>query len=159
MSSPSYSTVASAPIFVVSGNIPGSSQLQKLAFQELAGIESGINIEQYISVDNGYINHTKQFGVTTPPTVTLKRGLDNSAVLWNWHQMALQGNPAARADHLNLQIFGGGLPSINGQAPFASYTLVHAWCAKISISSAKAGEGIVTEDVTIACDLITLDSE
>ncbi|WP_370148717.1 phage tail protein [Streptacidiphilus sp. EB129] len=148
----------SAPVFVVSSNIQitGGYQLQNMAFQELAGINSEINIEQYVSVDAaGFVNHTKQFGLTRPPTVTLKRGLDNSLALWAWHQMALSGDPGARAQYLSLDIFGGGLPRANNQKPLMSYTLVNAWCAKISISSARAGEGVVTEDVTIACDMIT----
>ncbi|MFJ9558607.1 phage tail protein [Streptomyces fuscichromogenes] len=153
-----FSTVASAPIFVVSSNIQitGGYQLQNMAFQELAGISSEISIEQYVSVDTaGFINHTKQFGQTRPPTVTLKRGLDNSLALWAWHQMALGGDPAARAQYLSLDIFGGGLAGMKDQEPLMSYTLINAWCAKINISSARAGEGVITEDVTIACDVIT----
>jgi phage tail-like protein len=153
-----FGTIASAPIFVVSSNIQitGGYKLQNIAFQELGGINSEINIEQYISVDStGFVNHTKQFGQAKPPIVTLKRGLDTSLALWAWHQMALTGDPAARAQYLSLDIFGGGLANIQSQKPLMSYTLVNAWCAKINISSAKAGEGFMTEDVTIACDLIT----
>lgn len=152
-----FQTIATAPIFVVSSNIQitGGYKLQNIAFQELGGINSEIGIEQYISADAaGFVNHTKQFGVTKPPTVTLKRGLDNSMVLWAWHQMAMSGDPAARAQYLSLDIYGGGLQNIQQQQPSMSYTLVNAWCAKINISSAKAGEGIMTEDVTIACDMI-----
>ena len=161
MSSPSqqqFTTIASAPIFVVSSNIQitGGYQLQNIAFQELGGINSEINIEQYITSDpTGYVNHTKQFGMVKPPTITLKRGLDTSLALWAWHQMALTGNPSARAQYLSLDIFGGGLASIKNKQPLMTYTLVNAWCAKINISSAKAGEGFLTEDVTIACDSIT----
>jgi phage tail-like protein len=153
-----FPTIASAPIFVVSSNvqITGGYQLQNIAFQELGGINSEIKIEQYVTSDpTGFTNHTKQFGMVMPPTITLKRGLDSSLALWAWHQMAVSGNPAARAQYLSLDIFGGGLASIQTQKPLMSYTLVNAWCAKINISSAKAGEGFMTEDVTIACDLIT----
>lgn len=153
-----FTTVASAPIFVVSSNIQitGGYKLQGIAFQELGGINSEINIEQYVSVDpTGFVNHTKQFGLTRPPSVTLKRGLDNSLTLWAWHQMALNGDPAARAQYLSLDIFGGGLANIQKQTPLMTYTLVNAWCAKINISSAKAGEGVITEDVVIACDAIS----
>jgi phage tail-like protein len=153
-----FPTIASAPIFVVSSNIQitGGYQLKNIAFQELGGINSEISIEQYITSDpTGYINHTKQFGLVKPPTVTLKRGLDTSLALWAWHQMALQGHPSARADYLSLDIYGGGGVSIQTAKPLMSYTLVNAWCAKINISSAKAGEGFLTEDVVIACDTIT----
>lgn len=153
-----FSTIASAPIFVVSSDIQitGGYKLQNIAFQELGGINSEVSIESYIAADpTGLINHTKQFGLVKPPTVTLKRGLDNTLVLWAWHQMAVSGNPGARAAYLSLDIFGGGLAKIRDQRPVMSYTLVNAWCAKINISSAKAGEGFLTEDVTIACDMIT----
>lgn len=158
MSSQPFSTIASSPIFVVSSNvqIPGGLKLDKIAFQELGGINSEINIEQYIAADpGGYLNHTKQFGLVKPPTITLKRGLDNSLALWAWHQMAVAGKPEARAPWLHLEIYGGGLANIQSQKPLMTYTLLNAWCAKINISSAKAGEGFLTEDVTIACDQIT----
>ena len=152
-----FSTIASAPIFVVSSDIQitGGFKLQNIAFQELGGINSEISIEQYIAADPIGISHSKQFGLVKPPTVTLKRGLDNSLALWAWHQMAVSGDPAARASYLSLDIYGGGLAKIRDQLPVMSYTLVNAWCAKINISSAKAGEGFLTEDVTIACDAIT----
>jgi phage tail-like protein len=149
--------LASAPLFVVSSNvqIPGGLKLDNIAFQELGGINSEIQIEQYIAADpSGYVNHTKQFGLVKPPTITLKRGLDNSLALWVWHQMAVAGKPEARAPWLHLDIFPAGSTGIREMEPLMSYTLINAWCAKINISSAKAGEGFLTQDVTIACDVI-----
>lgn len=160
MSAQPFGTIASSPIFVVTSNvqITGGLKLDKVPFQELGGINSEVNIEQYISSDStGILTHSKQFGLVKPPTVTLKRGLDNSLALWAWHQMAVNGSPSARAPYVTLEIFGGGLPSIKAPdaKPLMTYTLINAWCAKINISSAKAGEGFLTEDVTIACDQIT----
>jgi phage tail-like protein len=155
-----FPTIASAPIFVVSSNIqiPGGFKLQNIAFQELGGINSEISIEQYVTADlTGGVNHSKQFGLVKPPTITLKRGLDTSLALWAWHQMAVAGNPAARAQYLSLDIYAAGLTNLSSQKPLMSYTLTYAWCAKINISSAKAGEGFLTEDVMIACDSITQD--
>ncbi|GAA1942550.1 phage tail protein [Kitasatospora viridis] len=161
--------LASAPVFIISWAAPfGSSQLQKIAFRELEGINSEIDVQQYISVDpTGYVNHTKQFGMTKPPTVTLRRGLDNNLALWQWHQLALDGNPKARVDCVGLDIYpawGPGAPTSTSNlpgvqkyqptAPIASYTLMNAWCSRIAIGSAQAGEGIVTEEVTIVCDQI-----
>ena len=159
-----FSSIASAPIFVVSApnlqitgpGFPPKLSIRSLAFQELSSINSEINIEQYIAVDsNGVVNHTKQFGVTKPPSVQLKRGLDSNLSLWYWHQMALLGLPKSRSD-VTLEMFGGGLPSIARATPMTTMTLQNAWCAKINIASAKAGEGVVTEDVVIACDAIVL---
>jgi phage tail-like protein len=153
-----FPTIASAPVFVVSSNIqlPNGLKIHNLAFQELGGINSEISIEQYLSVGQNGLEHTKQFGMVKPPTITLKRGLDTSPALWVWHQMALNGNPAARAQYLTLEIFGGGLPSIQSGRPMMTYTLFQAWISKINISSAKAGEGFLTEDVMVACDKISL---
>ncbi|WP_042378372.1 phage tail protein [Streptacidiphilus melanogenes] len=155
MSSENHSIV-SAPAFVISSNIQimGSPhKLEGLRFQELAGINSEIGIEQYVSAGAGGVYHSKQFGLIKPPSVTLKRGTDSSQLLWRWHQMAVLGRPDARAQYLSLDIYAAGADG-RGK-PLLSYTLFNAWCAKISISSARAGEGVVTEDVTIACDMIT----
>jgi len=157
---PEFSLIASAPIFVITSSVqivggPKPMKINKLAFQELGGINSEINIETYVSVDSttGLVNHTKQMGLTKPPTVTLKRGIDSDLTLWYWHNMALQGLPNARAD-VHLDVFGGGIPSIANSTPMFTYTLQNAWCAKINIAGAKAGEGFITEDVMIACDRI-----
>lgn len=159
MNSQAFASVASAPIFVISApNLkiqgPGNLAIKNLAFQELGGINSEINVEQYVTADStGNIIHTKQMGLTKPPSVTLKRGVDTNMSLWFWHKMALDGKPEARAD-VTLEMFGGGLNSIGDAKPLFTYTLTMAWCAKINISGAKAGEGFVTEDVVIACDQI-----
>jgi phage tail-like protein len=155
-----FVSVASAPIFLISApglqitGGPAGLAIKNLSFQELAGINSEINVEQYVSVDStGSVLHSKQMGLTKPPQVTLKRGLDSNMALWYWHYMALQGKPGARSD-VTLEMFGGGLATIGDAAPLFTYTLVQAWCAKINIAGAKAGEGFVTEDVVIACDQI-----
>ncbi len=155
-----FSPIGSAPIFLISApNLkihpgPPGLSISNLSFAELGGINSEINIEQYVSVDSaGNVLHTKQMGLTKPPTVTLKRGVDTNLALWYWHNMALLGLPTARSD-LTLEMYGGGIPSIADAKPLFTYTLVSAWCAKINIAGAKAGEGFVTEDVTIACDQI-----
>lgn len=152
-------TIASAPIFVVSSDIQitGGFKLQHIAFQELAGINSEVGIEPYITSSGTGINHSKHFGQVKPPTVTLKRGLDDSLALWAWHQMAVRGDPRARAPHVSLDIYQAGITKTREQQPLMSYTLHNAWCAKINISSAKAGEGFLAEDVVIACDMITND--
>jgi phage tail-like protein len=157
---PAFAPVASAPVFVISapnlqivGGPPGLS-LGRLSFAELGGINSEISVEQYVSVDQtGTVNHSKQMGLTKPPTVTLKRGVDSNLALWYWHNMALNGLPAARTN-VTLEMYGGGTPSIIDAEPLFTYTLLSAWCAKVNIAGAKAGEGFVTEDVLIACDQI-----
>lgn len=155
-----FAPVASAPVFVISAPSllivggPDGLSLDRLSFAELGGINSEINIEQYVSVDSaGMVNHTKQMGLTRPPTVTLKRGVDSNLALWYWHNMAVMGLPTARTN-VTLEMYGGGNPTIADARPMFTYTLLSAWCAKINIAGARAGEGFVTEDVMIACDQI-----
>ena len=97
----------SAPSLLIVGGPDGLS-LDRLSFAELGGINSEINIEQYVSVDSaGMVNHTKQMGLTRPPTVTLKRGVDSNLALWYWHNMAVMGLPTARTN-VTLEMYGGG---------------------------------------------------
>src|SRR5215469_3701237 len=67
------------------------------SFSELSGINSEVESSEYISVDpQGNISHSKQFGKTKPPTITLKRGVDNDTTMWAWHQLVLIADPSAR---------------------------------------------------------------
>jgi hypothetical protein len=153
--------VASAPSFVISApniavsapGFPAGLAIRNLGFQQLDGITSHVKVEQYRSVDHLGINHTRQFGTVEPPQVKLKRGVDHDLTLWCWHAMAVLGLPLARGD-VTLEIYGPGSPSDPAGVPMLTLTLQSAWCAEINISSAKAGEGLVTEDVVIACDAI-----
>ncbi len=137
---PAFPSVASAPVFVISApnlQITGGPKvlsLGRLSFAELGGINSEINVEQYVSVDStGFVNHSKQMGLTKPPTVTLKRGVDSNLALWYWHNMALMGLPTARTN-VTLEMYGGGLRSVVDAEPLFTYTLLSAWCAKINIA-------------------------
>lgn len=120
--------------------------LGKIAFSELGGITSKVASTAYIyNNDKGETIHTKQYGQTDPPTITLKRGLDidGNAKLLAWHAMARQGAPNAR---------GLGTLTVmdaSGQAEIV-YTLVDGWCSELSISQMKAGDSAVA---TIECKI------
>jgi len=76
--------------------------------------------------------HTKQFGKTKPPTVTLKRGLDTETYMWAWHQAVLLGDPAARKT-CSLQLFAASVSPKSGQ-PLITYLLENAWPSKLEIA-------------------------
>lgn len=119
------------------------------AFSELSGINSEVESSEYISVDpQGNIVHTKQYGKTKPPTVTLKRGVDNNGQMWVWHQQVLQGLPSGRKSAtLTLQDAQGN--------NFQKYVLEGAWLSKLEIGGLKAGDSaVVVETVQIVCDYI-----
>jgi phage tail-like protein len=138
------SPVITAARFVV--NVDGGPGV---SFSELNGINSEVEPAEYISVDpQGNISHTKQFGKTKPPTVTLKRGVDNNAQMWVWHQLVLTGDPTARKTAtLTLQDAGG--------QTMQKYVLEGAWLSKLEIGGLKAGDSaVVVETVQIVCDYI-----
>src|SRR5215472_668630 len=116
---PAPNTVLTAARFIIS--IDGKDT----SFSELAGINSEVESSEYISVDpGGNISHTKQYGKTKPPTITLKRGVDSDTKMWAWHQLVLTGDPAARVTAtLSLQ-------DAQGQT-FQKYVLEGAWCSKL----------------------------
>ncbi len=137
------STVITAARFII------SIDQADISFSELSGINSEVESSEYISVDpQGNINHTKQYGKTKPPTITLKRGVDNDGHMWVWHQQVLQGNPAGRKTAtLTLQDAQG--------TNFQKYVMEGAWLAKLEIGGLKAGDSaVVMETVQIVCDYI-----
>ncbi|MEZ0110424.1 phage tail-like protein [Catenulispora sp. EB89] len=140
--------------------LPGGSA--KIAFQEIVGIVSEIEVVQPAATTGAPApapgpggTHTKQeMGPTLPPVVTLKRGLDGDGTLWRWHQLALEGSPSARQDVVIGAYTAADYAA--GKPPVTSWNLASAWCAKIAIAGAGAGNGVVVETVDIACEVISL---
>jgi len=123
----------------------------EVTFAELTGIKSEVEPVEYISADStGTIVHTKQFGKTKPPNITLKRGVDNSTAIWLWHQLVLAGDITAyKSCTLGLQDASGNT--------LISYILENAWPCKVDIAGLKAGASeVVMETVEIVCDSITM---
>jgi phage tail-like protein len=140
--------VVSAARFVI--DFPGTP-LGRIAFSELGGISSKVASQEYIyNDDQGNTVHTKQYGKTDPPTVTVKRGLDadGNGRLLAWHLLARQGLPAARGDGtLTIKDASGNIE--------ISYALEGAWCSELTISGVKAGASdVATIECKITCERI-----
>jgi phage tail-like protein len=150
INSPDHTTspVVTAPRFVV--QIEGWTV--GLSFSELAGFTSDVEFSDY-SYNSRLGNvHTTQFGRTNPPSVTLKRALDAKgfAQLYGWHMLARQNAPLAKAPAAFAILPAGG------DTPAMECTLENAWCARLEISAAKAGDSNpVMMTTTIVCDSIT----
>ena len=143
-------TVMSASTFVI--QVDG---IQVATFSELSGINTEVESVEYIATGPEGIVHTKQYGKTKPPTVTLKRGLDTQTYMWSWHQAVLQGEPTARKT-CSLQLFAAATSPRSGQ-PIITYILENAWPSKLDISGMKAGASeLVTETVVLHCDQILM---
>ena len=142
---------APAPVITAARFIIQIQNLAQIAFSELSGINSEVEPVEYISVDSGgNIVHTKQFGKTKPPKVSLKRGMDKEGThnLWAWHQAVLDGDPGAlRTCELTLKTSSGEIS--------LSYVLEDAWPAKIDVAGAKAGSSdVITQTVEMVCSQI-----
>ena len=125
-------------------------------FQEMTNIALEVEAHELIYCDtDGAINHTKQYGKTKPPSVTLKKPMDTDRSLWAWHASVQLGNQSARLD-CTLSVFPAGSPGLpTTGAPMFQWTLWKAWPSKLDVSGMKAGNteaGTLT--ITFACDLI-----
>ena len=124
-------------------------------FSELTGINSEVESVEYIAANReGHVVHSKQFGKTKPPKVTLKRGMDMDGTkkLWAWHQAVLDGEPGAlRSCTLSLKSASGEIK--------ISYELENAWPSKVDIAGAKAGASdVIMETVEIVCSQILMQN-
>ncbi|WP_410574431.1 phage tail protein [Amycolatopsis sp. cmx-4-61] len=127
------------------------ANLAPLAFSELGGITSKVGSQEYIYNDfQGNTIHTKQYGKTDPPIVTLKRALDadGNAKLLGWHALARVGDPKGRGDGTLTVLDASGSQSI-------VYTLHNAWCSELTVTSMRAGDNQVAMiEIRITCEEI-----
>jgi phage tail-like protein len=141
---------ASRFVIQVSLSLDGAASTQgTIDFSELQGINSEVEPAEYHSSSMTGVVLSKQFGRTKPATITLKRGVDDNTLLWQWHQAVLDGQPKARANSCSLM-----LQDSMGETK-ATYHLWNAWPSKIDISGMKAGSSeVVYTTVTLVCDQI-----
>jgi hypothetical protein len=123
-----------------------------LGFAEMVGFSSVVEHQEYSY--NGKVGnvHTKQFGRTRPPSVTLKRALDAPGFgqLFAWHQLARSNSPLAKVPAAFVIMDASGETT-------ASCILENAWCARLELDPATAGaSSMVMMRTTIECDSVLL---
>jgi phage tail-like protein len=141
------STLVSAARFVITGD-----RLPDIAFSELSGITSEVEVSEYMSSTKAGVSLSKQFGKTKPATVVLKRGVDQDLALWTWHQEVLAGMMIARRTcSLVLLDIAGAIKQ--------TYDLFNAWPSKLEIGGMKAGGSeAAIATVTLTCEQIDLST-
>jgi phage tail-like protein len=111
-------------------------------FSELAGISSGYET----SALELSARRLAVPGKRMPPTVTLKRGLNNSMEIQAWHEQALS-DPLAARKNATLVIYN------TAGAPIARYHLENAWPSKLEAGALSAGASqVLLETVTIVSE-------
>jgi len=145
--------ILSAPRFIVR---PLGYPKQAWNFSEMSNISSEVEPHEFIYCDSdGTIHHTKQYGKTAPPTVTLKKPMDTDRTLWAWHMSVQLGNPLAKIGcTLSVYLPGSpGVPAAGG--PMFQWEMSEAWPSKLDVSDMRAGSTEAGElTVTFACDTI-----
>lgn len=119
------------------------------SFSELAGITTEVEPVDFLESTDKEVVFKKLPGKRKPPTITLKRGKNNSMELWAWHEAVLMGDIVAARKSCSLVMY-----NYDGK-PVARYHLEHAWPAKLEIGALKAGASeVLMETVTLVCENI-----
>ena len=117
------------------------------SFSELQGITTSVEVVDFLESSDKEVVFKKLPGKRNPPTITLKRGTNNSMELWTWHETVLLGDMAAARKSCSLVMY-----NVDGK-PVARYHMEHAWPAKIEIGGLKAGASeVLMETVVIVCE-------
>jgi phage tail-like protein len=119
------------------------------SFSELAGITSEIQPVDTVSNAGSGVVLKKLPGKRTPPTLTLKRGKNQSTALWAWHQAVLDGTSAARHSASLVMYRTDG-------TPVARYHLENAWPSKLEVGAPDASKNEVSiETLELTAEAIT----
>lgn len=148
----SQTQIVSAPRFYI--DIQG---VAVASFQEMSSMVSEVDAQEYIYCDSkGEVQHTKQYGKTKPPEVTLKRGFDTDKHLWVWHTQVRANSPAAPQDATLCVVQASPTATKpSDTVPVYSFLLRNAWPRKLEITGLKAGDSAVAiQSVVLVCDAI-----
>ena len=122
---------------------------QIASFAELIGITTEVEPVELLESTDKEVTMKKLPGKKKPPTLTLKRGKNQSMELWMWHEAVLQGDIMAARKSASLVMY-----ATDGTA-VARYYLENAWPSKLEVGALKAGASeVLMETVTIVCEHI-----
>jgi phage tail-like protein len=118
-------------------------------FNELSGIVAEVDASEYWESSQNGVMVQKLPGKLKPPSVVLRRGMNGSMELWNWHEAVRRGTLSGARRSCSLIMFNSA-----GQ-PVARYFLTNAWPSKIELTGLKAGASeTLVETVTITAESI-----
>jgi phage tail-like protein len=122
---------------------------QIASFSELIGISTEVEPVELLESTEKEVMLKKLPGKKKPPTITLKRGKNQSMELWLWHEAVLMGDIVAARKSCSLVMY-----STDG-TPVARYHMEMAWPSKLEVGGLKAGASeVLYETVTIVCEHI-----
>jgi phage tail-like protein len=122
---------------------------QIASFSELIGISTEVEPVELMESTEKEVMLKKLPGKRKPPTLTLKRGKNQSMELWLWHEAVLMGDIVAARKSCSLVMY-----ATDGTA-VARYHLEMAWPSKLEVGGLKAGASeVLYETVTLVCEHI-----
>jgi phage tail-like protein len=122
---------------------------QIASFSELVGITTEVVPVDLLESTDKEVMLKKLPGQKKPPTLTLKRGKNQSMELWLWHEAVLMGDIMAARKSCSLVMYA------TDGTPVARYHLEMAWPSKLEVGALKAGASeVLMETVTIVCEHI-----
>jgi phage tail-like protein len=122
---------------------------QIASFSELVGITTEVEPVELLESTDKEVMLKKLPGKRKPPTLTLKRGKNQSMELWLWHEAVLMGDIMAARKSCSLVMYA------TDGTPVARYYLEMAWPSKLEVGALKAGASeVLMETVTLVCEHI-----
>jgi phage tail-like protein len=122
---------------------------QIASFSELVGITTEVEPVELLESTDKEVMLKKLPGKRKPPTLTLKRGKNQSMELWLWHEAVLMGDIMAARKSCSLVMYA------TDGTPVARYHLEMAWPSKLEVGALKAGASeVLMETVTLVCEHI-----
>jgi phage tail-like protein len=118
-------------------------------FTELSGVTSEVDVVEYHANDKkGSWHISKAPGKRKPATITLKRGMDKSKKLYDWHKQIYDGKLDGQRKDISIVLYDYSTPGVPQEQ--SRFNAFNAWPSKVTMSGLKAGANeVVTEEVTI----------
>ncbi|ANW22556.1 phage tail protein [Streptomyces clavuligerus] len=120
--------------------------------QEVSSLTMDQDVIEYKQVSaNGQPMVKKLPGARKAGECTVVRGATQSAVFTQWIRESIEGNMGSARKNASIIFMD------YERRPVKRYNLSNAWCSKVEVSSAKAGDtSALTETITITFEELTL---
>lgn len=120
------------------------TQLQKIAFQEVSGMDKEVQIIEYRASNSALFSTIKMPGIAKYGNVTMKRGIFvNDNTFWDWMDQIKMNTIARRTVLIKLLDENGAVTM--------QWQLLNAWPTKITGSDLKSdGNEVAVDTIEIA---------
>jgi phage tail-like protein len=126
---------------------------QKIAFQEVSGLEAETQILEYRHSNSPAYSTIKMPGIAKYGNVTFKKGIFvKDQTFWTWYS-AIKMNTYPRVTVV-IQLLD------QNSAPTMTWTLTNAWVTKISAPTMKSdGNEVAIESIEVAHEGLTIANQ